>query len=177
MSNLLLLSQLVLQMSSLFSLPGAVNLVKFRELLHRLWVLTASHAWLLVSIQRKRRRSLTAGNGSGVSVCPPVVTVAWGHARALALELSANKPPRLRSVRFPATGRSNLEVSIALLRDLLCFYFKYGAGSLYFLLRSANVLVKQLVLCFRFVRTRTREASEGSFLRAPLQRVLITYLL
>lgn len=61
--------------------------------------------------QRKRRRSLTVGNGSGVSVCLPVVTVAWGHVRALALALSANKPPRLRSVRFPATGRSNLERS------------------------------------------------------------------
>lgn len=78
---------------------------------------------LVVFIQRKRWRSLTVGNGSGVSACPPVVTVAWGHARALALELSANKPPRPRSVRFPATGRSNLEVSIALLRDLLWFLF------------------------------------------------------
>lgn len=87
-------------------------LVKFRELLHRHWVLTTSLTWVwfLVFIQRKRRRSLTVGNGSGVSVCPPMVTVAWGHVRALALELSANKPPRLRSVRFPATGKSNLEV-------------------------------------------------------------------
>lgn len=86
--------------------------MKFGELLHRHWVLTTSLAWVwfLVFIQRKRRRSLTVGNGSGVSVCPPMVTVAWGHVRALELELSANKPPRLRSVRFPATGKSNLEV-------------------------------------------------------------------
>lgn len=62
--------------------------------------------------QRKRPRSLTVGNGSGVSVCPPMETVVWGHVRALALEQSANKPPRLRSVRFPATGRSNLEQSV-----------------------------------------------------------------
>jgi len=142
--------------------------VKFRELLHRLWVLTASLAWVwfLVLIQRKRQRSLIVGNGSGASVCPPVVTVAWGHVRALALELSANKPPRLRSVRFPATGRSNLEVSIALSRDLLCFLLKHGAGNLCFLLSSANVLVKGLFLYCKLISARTSKASEGSFFRA-----------
>lgn len=121
-------------MSSLLIPPGAVTLVKFRQLLCMLWVLRTSLAWFLVFIQRKRRRSLTVGNGSGVCACPPAVTAAWGHARAPALELSANKPPRLRSVRFPATGRSNLEVSIPLLGIYFGFYFEYGAASLFFLL-------------------------------------------
>lgn len=137
---------IVLRMSSSLALPGLVTLVKFRQLLYRLWALSTSLAWFLVFIQRKRRRSLTVGSGSGVSACPPAVTAAWGHVRAPALELSANKPPRLRSVRFPATGRSNLEVSIALLRGLLRFLFWVWSRKPVFLLSSADVLVKASVL-------------------------------
>lgn len=118
------------------------NMFSKGKLLYQLWVLTPSLDWVcfLVFVQRKRQRSLTVGNGSGVSVCPPMGTAAWERARAPALGRSASKPPRLRSVKFPATGRSNLEVSIAVSRGWIFFFFlKCLEGSLYFLLSSVNV--------------------------------------
>lgn len=60
---------------------------------------------------KKRWKSLTVENGSGVCACLPAGTVDWAPGRALALAPSANRPWRLRDVRSLATGRSSLELS------------------------------------------------------------------
>lgn len=108
-------------------------------------------AWLLLScpsLQRKRWKNLTVENGSGACVSPPVETVDWAPARALALALSASRLWRRRDVRSLATGRSSLEVSLTLCsyRFSLLVWKSFGIFLSNLFLRPAHVYVKLNIL-------------------------------